>query len=301
MMTIHSVFLKYFDEVHRCGSIRLAARKLHVASSAVNRQILKVEDQLGVKLFERSSSGIRLTAAGELLAQHISRTLSDAERTLVDIAVLQQRQQQRLTIAGQESVIARFLPPTLMALHAEYPDIATSFQAANGDQLGDLLLQGSIDIALAFDPEPNPAVEQIAAIELPVGAIMTTAHPLAQRSQVSLSDCIPFPLVLPDHSWPLRQRLDPLIAAAGVSPNIITSSNSIEFIKKMVNQQLGIGLQTVIGIEAQVERGQFVLVPLIEQKLLTQTFALCVHRNRMQATVIQQALILLQQRLADYD
>lgn len=84
-MPIHSSFLKYFDEVCKCGSIRKAASNLHIASSAVNRQILKIEDELQVKLFERSHEGIKLTEAGELLSAHISRTLNDADRTLKEI------------------------------------------------------------------------------------------------------------------------------------------------------------------------------------------------------------------------
>ena len=87
-MPIHSAFLKYFDEVTKCGSIRQAARNLYVASSAVNRCILKIEAELGVKLLKRSHSGVRLTAAGEQLAQHVDRTLADAQRTLAGIRTL---------------------------------------------------------------------------------------------------------------------------------------------------------------------------------------------------------------------
>jgi len=82
-MPIHSPFLRYLHEVRQCGSIRRAARKLHVASSAVNQQILKVEAELGTKLFHRSPTGMILTEAGELLAEHVDKTLAQAE-LLVD-------------------------------------------------------------------------------------------------------------------------------------------------------------------------------------------------------------------------
>ena len=299
-MPIHSAFLKYFNEVRRCGSIRLAARKLYVASSAVNRQILKIEDELDVKLFERSASGIRLTPAGELLAQHISRTLADAERTLADIAALKHSARLVITIAGQESVIARFLPPALMELHAESPDISTVFKAAGGIQLQELLLAGSADIALAFDPEPNNLIKQVATIQLPVGAVMTPAHPLAGRATVALADCTPFPIVLPDQSWPLRELLDHEIEKAGLSPTIITSSNSVEFLKAMVDQQLGIGFQTIIGIETHVGNGELRHIALVDSKPVQQKFALCVRTDRLHAPVIQRVLDLLKKRLDDY-
>jgi DNA-binding transcriptional LysR family regulator len=66
-MPVFSPFIRYFDEVARQGSIRKAADRLNVAPSAVNRQILKLEDELGAPLFERLPRGLRLTAAGEIL------------------------------------------------------------------------------------------------------------------------------------------------------------------------------------------------------------------------------------------
>ena len=299
-MPIHAVFLKYFDEVRRSGSIRLAARKLNVASSAVNRQILKIEDELGVKLFERSASGIRLTASGELLAEHVSRTLGDAEQTLARIAALKGDQRQLLSIAGQESVIARFLPPALVALHAEYPDVATSFRAAKGTELQDLLRSNSADIAIAFDPGQAEGVETVTAIALPVGAVLTPSHPLAGHSRLSLADCAPYPIVLPDRSWPLRARLDQEIEQADLALNIITSSNSVEFLKTMIDQQLGIGFQTIIGLEVQVERGELLHVPLVTTGEVNQEFALCRRSEDVAMPALDRLIDLLRQRLADY-
>jgi len=299
-MPIHSVFLKYFDEVRESGSIRLAARKLNVASSAVNRQILKIEDELGVKLFERSASGIRPTPAGELLAAHVTRTLGDAERTLVRIEALQGEQRQLLSIAGQESVIARFLPPALVALHAEHTDVATVFKAASGIELQHLLRIGSADVALAFDPEPADDIETIATVELSVGAVLTPTHPLADHDAVSLTDCTPYPIVLPDQSWPLRALLDREIDKAGLTLNIVTSSNSVEFLKAMVDQELGIGFQTIIGIEAQVERGELKHVPLVAAAPVKQIFALCICSHRAMTSADDHLITLLRQRLIDY-
>ncbi len=299
-MPIHSVFLKYFDEVRRSGSIRMAARKLHVASSAVNRQILKIEDELGVKLFKRSAGGIRLTSAGELLAEHVTRTLGDADQTMTRIAALQGEQRQLLSIAGQESVIARFLPPALVALHAECPDVATVFKAASGTELQHLLRMGNADVAIAFDPEPADDIETVAAVELPVGAVLTPAHPLAGSAHLSLTDCVSYPIVLPDQSWPLRALLDREIGQADLAMNIVTSSNSVEFLKTMVDQQLGIGFQTIVGIEAQIECGELKHVPLVTTAPVKQMFALCMRAQRVTTQAHDHLVTLLRQRLIDY-
>jgi len=85
---MHAAILRYFVEVAKTSSIRRAAETLHVASSAVNRQILKLEQEIGAPLFERQSSGVRLTAAGEVLLQHAKDTLGGFERMRAEIAGL---------------------------------------------------------------------------------------------------------------------------------------------------------------------------------------------------------------------
>ena len=106
---IHAPFLRYFREVARCGSVRLAAKPLYVASSALNRKILKVENELGVKLFERTPTGMVLTPAGALLGDHVERVLSAAERTLTEITSAVRGEARPITITGEHSVLCAFL------------------------------------------------------------------------------------------------------------------------------------------------------------------------------------------------
>ncbi|MCB1714617.1 MAG: LysR family transcriptional regulator [Candidatus Competibacteraceae bacterium] len=299
-MPIHSAFLKYFDEVRRSGSIRLAARKLYVASSAVNRQILKIEHELGVTLFDRSHKGLSLTPAGQILAEHISRTLADAEQTQARLAALRNGGSEVITVAGQESIIVRFLPQALLELHAAHPAIATAFKASNGTKLVALLLAGGADIAVAFDPEPVPGVEILASCQLPVGAVMSPDHPLAQQASVDLQTCAAFPLVLPDQSWPLRRRLDQALAALEWQPKIMTSSNSVQFLQTIVAQKQGIGFQTVVGLEDKIGSSELAFVPWHEGAPVWQTLALCVQAEQVRSPAMEMVLELLRQRLQDY-
>lgn len=300
---IHSPFIRYFDEVRRCGSIRQAARKLHVASSAVNRQILKVEEALGVTLFERTSQGLRLTPAGQRLAEHVERTLSDAQRSLADIRALRDRAAGQVILAGPESIIEHLLPPVLARFHTTQPRASSVFRAASDitQKLPELLGNGEIDLALTFDPQPHSSIRVLEQRQLPVGAIMTLDHPLAARTEVTLSDCAGYPLVLPDPTWPLRSRLDELITEAGLESAVITSSNSVELLRLMIGNRLGIGFQTVVGIEQQIERKELVLVPIRHQdRVLTQILAMCVAAARPPTPALSQMIELLQDRLCEY-
>src|SRR5882757_246157 len=77
---LHSRLLKYLDEVARVGSIRKASVRLNVASSAINRQILALENKLGAPIFERMPRRLRLTATGEVLIAHVRETLKGHQR-----------------------------------------------------------------------------------------------------------------------------------------------------------------------------------------------------------------------------
>src|ERR1700727_3020854 len=77
---LHSRLLRYLDEVPRLGSNRKAAVRLNIASSAINRQILALENELGAPIFERMPRHLRLTATGEVLIAHVRDTLKGHQR-----------------------------------------------------------------------------------------------------------------------------------------------------------------------------------------------------------------------------
>src|SRR6204780_3313840 len=82
---LHSRLLRYLDEVSRLGSIRKAAVRLNIASSAINRQILALENELGAPIFERMPRRLRLTATGEVLIAHVRDTLKGHQRAQAQI------------------------------------------------------------------------------------------------------------------------------------------------------------------------------------------------------------------------
>jgi DNA-binding transcriptional LysR family regulator len=299
-MPIHAPFLKYFREVARSGSVRLAAKRLYVASSAVNRQILKIEDELGVKLFERTPTGMVLTAAGSLLSAHVERVLSDAERTLAEIASAARGEERPITITGEDSVLCAFLPPALARLCGEYPQVCVAFKAASGRDFSRLLSIGAADVALGFDAEPALGLECVASCELPVGAIVHGDHPLAERSRVTLEECAAYPMILPDRSWPLRDLMDQHVARLAVEPTTVTSSSSVEFLRFMLERQNGVGFCTIIAIEAQVASGELRHLPLFAPDAVVQQFGIWAVANERRGRHLETLLTLLSGRLGEY-
>jgi DNA-binding transcriptional LysR family regulator len=83
---MHTIVLRYLDQATRAGSIRRAAEQLNVPSSAVNRQILRLETEIGVPIFERRGNGVRLTPAGEVLLRQTRQTLVELRRARLETA-----------------------------------------------------------------------------------------------------------------------------------------------------------------------------------------------------------------------
>lgn len=299
-MPIHAPFLKYFAEVARSGSVRLAASRLFISSSAVNRQILKVESELGTRLFDRLPGGMKLTEAGRILLEHVERTLADADRCIDAITSLDSGMRPPVALAAQESVIGEFLPPVLVRFHIASPETGSAFKAAGGHDLHRMLKERQADIAVVFDSDSDEEIEELCSRELSVGAIVVPRHPLAGRSSVTLAECVEWPLILPDASWPLRRLLDERLARLGAAPQVISTSNSVDFLRSMIDRQLGVGFQTAMGIEASLRAGELVQIPLHDPEPVRQRLGLCRARGAERSAPLDTLSTLLIERLEDY-
>ena len=176
---MHAAVLRYFDHVARHGSIRKAADALSVASSAVNRQILRLEDEMGVALFERGRSGVRPTAAGELLLRHVRETQNEYQRTRAEIASLGGTVSGDVRIISLESMLVRFLPQVVDEMSARHPKVTFTVLAVHPSEIGEALRSGDNDFGVLFVDARHRGVDVIAEFPTSVGALMRPDHPLA--------------------------------------------------------------------------------------------------------------------------
>jgi DNA-binding transcriptional LysR family regulator len=132
---LHNRLLTYIDEVARLGSIRAASRKLNVASSAINRQIIALETDLGTQIFERLPRRLRLTTAGEILVAHVRETLRGHERMTERINDMTGLRWGRITVATIGTIAAEVLPGVVTSFRARYPRSSVDVRLVN-DVLG---------------------------------------------------------------------------------------------------------------------------------------------------------------------
>jgi len=277
---MHAAVLRYFDQVARLGSIRRAAEALHVASSAVNRQILKLEAEVGTPLFERLRSGVRLTAAGELLLRHSRETLTDFERTRLEISGLSGTVTGHVRIICLESLLLRFMPQVVAELAASHPQMTLTVVGIDPGDTAEEMRSGRNDFGVLFADRRLRGVEVSGTFHTSIGAVMRPDHPLARRRSLTFTDCAAYPVVMLYDRWLLDLIMATEFAESGekLVPRIV--SNSIEFLRQIIELGLGIGFFTPIGFIDEIERGKLVHVTLAEPLLADSAISILVPRGR---------------------
>jgi len=261
-MEIHARALRYFDMVRRTRSIRAAARLLHVASSAVNRQVLQLEEQLGVPLFDRLPAGLRLTPAGEIFADHVTKVLQDERRMQGALEELQGLQRGEIAIAAVEGVNGDLLPHVLEALMRRYPLLQIR-QASGGSAVAaQAVVEGDADIAICYSLGRNPALRQHALGRFALGAIMPPDHPLAGRATLRFAECAAYPLILARAPLSIHDQMRQLVEGHKGPLQVKLETASVDLARQMCRRGIALAFQTRLGIEADLASGALRHVPL---------------------------------------
>lgn len=261
---LHNRLLIYLDEVVRCGSIRAASRKLNVASSAINRQILALEEDLGTPIFERLPRRLRLTAVGELLIDHVRATLRAQQQLNVRIADLTGLRWGQVTVATVGTVAAEILPTVIQSFRRDYPKSTIDVRMV-GDVLTHIL-SNEVDVGIGFDLAAPPGVRTVFDIPVRLGVVMAPDHALAGRAHISLAACVGFPLILPSQAMSMRPILDRAFENFGESVQATVITNSVELMKQSVMRDQGIAFLTEMNVHEERTRGELVFVPLTESQ-----------------------------------
>jgi DNA-binding transcriptional LysR family regulator len=264
---MHAAVLRYVDQVARHGSIRRAAAAMNVASSAINRQILRLERDLGAPLFVRRHDGVGLTPVGEMLLGHVHDTLDNFRRVRDEIEGLRGVVTGQVRLAALESLLVQFIPETLTALAARHPHLSFSVTALGPADVAEELRSGRADIAISFVDRRHRDIEVAAECKAPLGAVVAPTHPLAGRRRLSLRDCAGYPAILVQDRMPLTPTLEAEFAARRTVIRGRVVSNSLEFMRAMLLAGVGVGFFTSLGFAREIARGDLVYVPLVESRL----------------------------------
>lgn len=243
--------------VARVGSIRKAAEELAITSTALNRRILSMEDELGVPIFDRLPSGVRLSVAGELFIHHVRKQLSDLQRVKSQIADLAGERRGHVSIVCGQALMNSFMPEMISQYQLEHPAVTFDISVCSRHEAEDALADYSADIALVFEPRLSKDFHCVIDVAQPVRLLCTDQHPLAGRSRLRLSECADYPMALPTRANGVRHLLEQAAMRLSLNLPVTIESNSQTMILQSLRHQNLMTFQIPLGMVAQDNSGQF--------------------------------------------
>ena len=225
--------LRYFTEIAAVGSFSEASRRLHVAQPSLTRQIHNLETDLGVILFVRLSRGVTLTEAGELLLDHASRLLRDADRAAVAVREHGADPSGQVLLGLPPTLGPALLPPLIARLRSLYPRIALEIVPSRNITIKEWLLTGRVDVAVVAQAsaEPDILLTETAREEM----VLLTGPGDTQRRFIPARDLAGMPVVGTES---LLAIANDLLQPTGTQLKIDLVVNNLDAVRAMVRQSM---------------------------------------------------------------
>ncbi|MGI4857046.1 MAG: LysR family transcriptional regulator [Janthinobacterium lividum] len=283
---LHGIALTYFVEVARTGSLAAASETLHVAVSAISRQIAKLERGVGTALFERLPRGMVLTPSGELLAQHARRALLDGDTVLGEIASAQAIGAGMVRIGCTEGFTRDFLPRVLAEQHVRHPHTRFMLRAGTPQQVEQWVAHGEVDLGLSFSTTTSALVAVEFSHAAPICALMPAGHALAMRPVVTLDEVLAYPLAILERGTTVRELVDWCCAIRGRHLEPLLTSNNSSAMHRFAVLSGAITLGSRIGLDDMARDDAMVARPIDEPLLMERYVRLSVMKERRLAPAI---------------
>jgi LysR family transcriptional regulator, hydrogen peroxide-inducible genes activator len=239
-MEVHQ--LRYFCAVAESGSFTRAAEREQVAQPSLSQQIMKLEEELGVRLFDRLGRTVRLTGFGQVFLPRARAILVELKAAKDEVAERQSSVSGPVTIGVIPTIAPYFLPLPLALFSRKYPQANITVVEDVTARLMDRLRGGQIDLAVLALPMRGNDLETFHLRTERLFAILPRAHQLAKRRKLLLKDLRdePFLLLREDHCF--RETAIEVCKRARVTPHIVFETGQFSSILAMVGAGLGISI-----------------------------------------------------------
>jgi DNA-binding transcriptional LysR family regulator len=232
--------LRFVRAIARGGSFTGAAAAEGVAQPALSKHIQRLEAELGVTLFERSSRGATLTAEGTVVAGYAERMLGLLEDLQAELAERSALVRGRLRLCATETVMEYLLPAALAALHRRYPGLELSAEMLGTDDAVALLLDRQVDVAVVTLPLTHPDLTVEPLFSEDIVLLVPAGDPLADRATVALGELAERELLLSMTGHGLRAVIDAACRRVGFTPRPALELRSQEALIRLVEQGAGL-------------------------------------------------------------
>jgi LysR family transcriptional regulator, low CO2-responsive transcriptional regulator len=253
------------------GSFTAAGEKLHVSQSAISRQILLLEDELGEPVFHRIGRRIRITPAGESLLQLSHRVFQDLQETVSGISDKRESLSGTMRLVGGMTVCLYVFPALLAEVRKIHPHLDLKVTVGSAERSIAMLRSGAGDLGLITLPVEATDLVSVPVLEEELLLITYPTHPLAKKKSIAPGDLDKQHFVLFETGSITRRLVEAFFTREGIEPEIIMETENVEIIKAMVRSGLGISIIPWQAAAADVRTGQLFCSRVAGHSLVRQT------------------------------
>lgn len=288
--------IRAFIAVAQTGSFTRAAARLHLSQPALTVQIRRLEETVGVRLFDRNSRNVALTPTGRELLPLLQKSLHDMEHVLIDARALGDGSSGTVRIACLPTFAASVLPELIQQVKAAVPRAGFHVRDAVAGVVETLVRNEEVDIGLTGGELSDAEIDVLYAGADHLVAVLPAGHALARRKRVSLTDLASVPLVLTAQGTSVRAVVDGAFASGGFTPEIACEPTYMMTAVAMVRAGLGV---TILPASAREVRAEPELrVRPIDHDAFLRPIALIKKRGRTLPPVTQTFVAMLLEKLA---
>lgn len=248
--------LRYFIGVSEAGSLLKAAGRLHVAQPALGQQITALEHDVGAKLFERSSRGVVLTAAGEVFLEHARVVLADAERARMAVRESAAVPRGEVALGLPTTVALVATMPILSACRTQLPEVRLKLVEAYSGFLREWLQSGRLDLALLFGETVDAGLTKRPLLDDRLVFISCATEKPRLPKKLPLAALAARPLVLPSREHGLRRIIEDACAPLGLELNVVAEIDSLGTAKRAAEAGIGGTILPLGAVAEEVAAGR---------------------------------------------
>lgn len=235
--------LRYFVAVAEREHISEAAESLHVAQSAVSRQISNLETELGTELFERIGRNVKLTPIGKVFLEHALIALEAIDFAAKQVEEYLDPEQGTIKIGFPTSLASFLLPTVISAFKKEHPNISFHLRQGSYRYLINAVKNRELNLVfLGPVPKKDEIIDTKILFTEKISALLPATHPLATKKEIQLADLRNEPFVLFPDGFILNKVVVDACKSVGYTPIVSSEGEDMDALKGLVAAGMGVTL-----------------------------------------------------------
>lgn len=248
--------LEYFRMVGTLKSFTHAARKLHITQPCITNSILKLEDELGVQLLDRTTKQVSLTEKGQLFLKRVNDILNEVNEATMEV----QNYDSHLVSLGLPPMIGAYLfPDIFLKMQKTHPQTKIQVIEKGSIAIQDMLEKGEVDMAFMILHQKSHLLEQVPLIEKEATVCLPRNHRLAKRKSLSFDELAEEKFIMLSNEYVHHKVFIDECAKRNITPDVIFQTDKIETMKALIESGAGISILMRIIVN---ESPDIVKVPL---------------------------------------